>query len=136
MKPLALAAGLLAAVAFPGLYAQTIDLRANIPFDFRVGETLMPAGEYLVHHSGGVLFVREESGRRKAAAALTIAEIRPNAPAQGALEFSRYGEAYFLAKIWSAYSQDGRALLKTALEKEFASRTPLVQTANIPVRPR
>src|ERR1700682_5628489 len=98
MKQLCLATGLFAAMACAGLYAQTVDLRANVPFDFRMGKTLMPAGEYVIHHSAGVLSVRAQSGCT-AALHITLLESRHRASSKGSLVFNRYGDSYFLSKI-------------------------------------
>jgi hypothetical protein len=134
MKRLALVAGLFATVSLV-LHAQTADMNANIPFDFRMGEKLMPAGEYSIrNNSNGVLYLREESGSHTAAFTLTLPASRRAAPKTGTLEFNRYGEDYFLTKVWTPGAQDGRALPQTKKEKEIASRTGLVQTAGIPTR--
>src|SRR5258705_11471085 len=111
MKRLSLAVGLFAAVACSGLSAQTVNLQASIPFDFRMGETLMPAGEYQIHNSAdGVLAVRQRDGAHAAAVLLTLPASRRGAATKGALEFNRYGDAYFLSRIWTPDSRDGRAL--------------------------
>jgi hypothetical protein len=135
MKRLFLAMGLFAAVACSGLNAQTMELRAKVPFDFRMGEKLMPAGQYLIHHSAGLLTVREQGGST-AAMFLTLPEYRPHTPTTGTLEFNRYGEDYFLAKIWAPGSRDGRSLTKSSAEKEIASRADTVYSASIPLQPK
>ncbi len=135
MKRLSLAAGLFTAVACSSLYAQTADLQANIPFDFRMGEKVMPAGQYLIHNSpDGVLAVRQQDGGHAAAMLLTLPASRKTTPAKGALEFNRYGDTYFLSKIWAPDSREGRALFKTTREKEIASGAASVYSASIPLR--
>ena len=63
MKRLILATGLFAAIACSGLQAQTMNMRASIPFDFRVGTAVLPSGEYLIQHKdGGVLLIMAERG--------------------------------------------------------------------------
>jgi hypothetical protein len=132
MKQLCLATGLFAAMACAGLYAQTVDLRANVPFDFRMGKTLMPAGEYVIHHSAGMLSVRAQSGRT-AAFHITLPESRHGTSSKGALVFNRYGDSYFLSKIWAPDSRNGLALLTPKREKELASGGP-VYSAAIPAQ--
>jgi hypothetical protein len=134
MKRLFFAIGLFAAVACSDLRAQTMELRAKVPFDFRMGEKLMPAGLYLIHHSAGLLTVREQGGSNTAAMFLTLPEYRPHTPTTGTLEFNRYGENYFLAKIWAPGSRDGRSLTKSSTEKEIASRVGEVYSASIPLQ--
>ena len=124
MQRLILAAGLFAAIAGPGLRAQSNGWKATIPFDFRVGNAQLPAGTYWIHESGATLVVKEETGRQRAAAAmaLTNAAIRRGRQPSTELEFHRYGDTYFLASVWTADSPDGRSLLKTRPEKELAAR--------------
>src|SRR5690242_9251553 len=100
MKRLHFAFGLFAAVACTSLQAQTI-LQANIPFEFRMGETSFPAGDYVFKYSPHLLVVHQEQGERSTAMALPLPASRSKAPATGIVEFNRYGDSYFLAKIWT-----------------------------------
>ena len=134
MKRLFLAIGLFATLACAGLHAQTMDLKANIPFNFRMGEKVMPAGQYTIHHSEGLVTVREQGGSNAVMTFLTMATIRRDTPKTGALVFNRYGENYFLSKIWSSYSRDGRSLSKSNREKEMARNGVPVYTAGIPAQ--
>jgi hypothetical protein len=130
MKRLHFALGLLAAMAGSGLEAQVL-LEAKVPFEFRMGQVNFPAGDYQFKHSGHVLVVHQEQGDRSTAMTLTLPIARTKAPETGVLEFKRYGDTYFLAKIWSPNSPDGAALPKTPLEKELARTTPPVRTEAI-----
>jgi hypothetical protein len=123
MQRLILAAGLIVTMAVPGLLAQSTAWKATIPFDFRVGGAPLPAGTYVIHESGAMLTVKDETGRQGAAAiALTNAAIRRVRQSRPELEFHRYGDTYFLASVWAADSPDGRSLLQTRREKELAAR--------------
>jgi hypothetical protein len=117
-----LIAGLFLALVCASLHAQTMDLRATIPFAFRAGETMMPAGEYTIRHSASTLVLHKEGGG-PSVLLLTNAASRPNPPADSRLDFSRYGERYFLSKLWIQGSQAGREILKSRAEKEFARQT-------------
>jgi len=121
MKHLIAAAGLCAVTACPYLNAQSLCARANVPFNFQMGEALMPAGKYKIQESGDLLIVRAENGKRTAVS-LTMPTSRSAVSNNPKLEFNRYGDDYFLATIWNPTSHDGRALLKTAREKELASQ--------------
>jgi len=134
MTQLRFAIGLLMTVACSGLYAQTIAVRADIPFDFRVGDTAMPAGQYQLNYSSGVLIVRSADRHHRAAAFLTIPTIRSGAPAKGELVFNRYGAAYFLANVWSSDSTTGRALRRSAVEKEFAASASSISSVAVALR--
>jgi hypothetical protein len=135
MKRFGSATMLLVALAGAFLHAQTIKLRANIPFEFRIGNAVLPAGEYEVHHSAdGILRIRDEGGNHSGVMALTMSTSRPGSRDLGGLEFSRYDDTYFLSKVWSPYSNAGRYLPKTSGEKELVSRAKLVETARVSFR--
>ena len=101
-------------------YAQTQDARATIPFDFRMGDSVMPAGKYLIHEGGGVLTLREERGK-KAASRLTVPTSRAKTDKNPSLQFTRYGDEYYLTQMWSSDSREGRALMQSKREKELAN---------------
>ena len=69
MKRLVLAIGLLASIQ---LTAQTIKLKATVPFDFRMGQVLMTAGEYDVIQSGPLVTMRSAEGKPTSASYLTL----------------------------------------------------------------
>lgn len=122
MKRLIFAAGLFAATLTASLHAQTMNLQASIPFDFQIGSTVLPSGEYTIRHSGGVLFIKQTGGAHKGGAFLTVGEDRPaGSSAAGTLQFNRYGDTYFLSKVWPAGSKEAQVAPKTAREKELAS---------------
>jgi len=127
-----LIAGLFLIVLSGSLHAQTMDMRATIPFAFRAGETVMPAGEYTVRHSANNLFLHKEGG--PSVVLLTNAAARPNLPATGRLDFSRYGEEYFLSSLWTQGSRDGCAIPKSRAEKEVAIQARLHQSIGIALR--
>ncbi len=121
MKQLILAAGLFAATLTASLHAQTMDMKASIPFDFRIGNAAFSSGEYSVRNSGGVLFVAQTTGDRKGGIFMTVGEDHPKtSTGMGTLQFSRYGDAYYLSKVWTPESSVARALPKTPREKELA----------------
>ncbi|HYL39313.1 MAG TPA: hypothetical protein VEV17_25565 [Bryobacteraceae bacterium] len=124
MKRLHLAAGLLVVASCMGLQAQVLDARAEVPFDFWLGQKLMPAGEYLIYHMGtGAVMLQERRDTR--ASAIFLAQPTSRADRrEGTLEFTRYGNAYFLSKIWNPYETDGYAVPKSSREKEIASHVP------------
>jgi len=104
--------------------------RANIPFDFAVGDKVLPAGEYQVSaltDGQSVILVRSRDGK-ESAIRLTYTENKTVVAEKGTLVFRRYANHYFLAEIWSAGEQTGRRLLKSkherAIEKEMAMITP------------
>jgi hypothetical protein len=111
-----------AALACTGLHAQIVDMRAEIPFDFHVGAKLMPAGEYVVHEAGTVLWLRDTASGGPAVAVITIAasSLEPSGAAR--LDFNQYGSEYVLTDVWNSGGLDGRQLILTARQKELAKR--------------
>jgi hypothetical protein len=132
MKRFAFAAVLFTAFTSTLIQGQTIDLQATIPFEFRVGQTALPAGEYVIHHQPtGALILQERSGRHTALIAFTVGERRPVMLQTGELQFNRYGDTYFLAKLWPPASQSGVALPKSPRETELTREFGLGQRTNI-----
>jgi hypothetical protein len=135
MKRLILATGLFAAIACSSLHAQTMNMRASIPFDFRVGTTVFPSGNYLIHQSpDGVLAVADARGKHSITV-FTVGGDHPNTPTKdGILQFTRYGDDYYLAKLWTSDSNVARTLPKSKRETELAKRIGLTETASVSLR--
>ena len=135
MKRLILAAGLFVATVSTSVYAQTMDMRANVPFEFRIGNTVLPSGEYLIHHSNGMLFVSQAGGARKGTVVFTVGTDHPAAATEkGTLQFNRFGDSYYLSKVWTPDTETARAPLKTSREKELASHIGLAGTETVALR--
>jgi hypothetical protein len=116
-----LTATLLAALASFSLPAQTVKLQANIPFEFHVGAAIMPAGEYLVTHTSGILLLRGQYNRPKSAGVIVGGTTKGIETAGDKLVFNRYGNEYFLSTVWQASAGSGLMVPKTKREKEVAS---------------
>ena len=135
MKRLILAAGLFAATLSTSLHAQTMNMLASIPFDFRIGNTAFPSGEYSIRHSDGVLSVKQTTRNGKGGMFMTVGEDRPKtSTSAGTLQFSRYGDSYYLSKVWTPNSQVARATLRTPRERELASHVGMPGTAAVSLR--
>ena len=124
-----LIAGLFPALVCASLYAQTMNLRATIPFAFHAGEKAMPAGEYSIQHSAGTVILRNKGG--PSVILMTNASSRPNAPADARLGFNRYGDRYFLSSVWTSGSREGREIPKSRAEKELTSQAVLRESVGI-----
>ena len=117
---------LIALTLFAGLMvsatqAQSIMLKADIPFDFVVGEKRLPSGEYHVKSLNQVTQIQSKDAH-STAIVLTIGMQAAKISDVGKLVFHRYGDQYFLSKIWAASSDLGRELPKSRLEREVAQR--------------
>jgi hypothetical protein len=125
-----LIAGLLLALVCASLHAQTMNLRGTIPFAFRAGDAQMPAGEYTIRHSAGVLTLHKEGGG-PSVVILTNAALRIKPPAECRLSFSRHGERYFLSSVWTQASEAGCEIPKSRAEKELARQNVLRESVGV-----
>jgi hypothetical protein len=115
--------GLAIALWAPALQGQMSEgIKAHVPFDFIVGETTLPAGQYVFRASPNpaVLLVRREGGSEAAMVLSKPTENRANARAKKAV-FNRYGDQYFLSEVW-AESITGRQLPEP-IEEGLLART-------------
>ena len=101
---------------------QTLQYRvkANIPFDFTVGDKTLSAGKYTIgrtHRSDDlVLSVADVRGRTKAIR-LTSAALTTHPKEKASLVFHRYGNQYFLFQVWPAYGNVGRQFPESTQER-------------------
>jgi hypothetical protein len=96
-------------------------LKADIPFPFVVAAHTLPAGRYEVSTLGEQT-IRIVNSRKQGAFVLTH-KLSGRAPeSSGKLVFYRYQDSYFLAQVWGAGSNTGRAVSKSPAEKELESK--------------
>jgi hypothetical protein len=97
-----------------------VKIRAEIPFDFMVGKKRLPKGEYLIEsiNESGTLTIRHA----KKGKAVTFNTIRhkPTDSPKSKLVFNRYGDQYFLARIWDPSTETILKLNKSSAEKRIA----------------
>jgi len=78
-----------------------VSLRANIPFEFSVGDKLLPAGEYRIQQvnpSSDLATLQFATVNGDARVLVRVRSIRGNAK-RTALVFNRYGSSYFLSTL-------------------------------------
>src|ERR1700752_135396 len=82
------------------VYAQSSErLHANVPFAFKVGQAVLPAGSYDVTYDvaeSGVLSVRSEAGRHAAFVLTEGVSTTGNPNKDATLVFDRQGSGYTL----------------------------------------
>jgi len=113
----------------PFAHAQvTAGLHGNIPFQFQVGETVLPAGEYVVSRNGLTnLAIRGLD--RKTTPILFMAATGIIKPAQNtSLIFHRYGSTYFLSQVWQGGGQNGQQLVVSKAERVTARQMAALAT--------
>ena len=121
---------LLMSVGMVTTYAQIGDTRveADVPFDFIVGKTTLPAGKYEIVNPGefnpSILEIRSLDGRTSILC--TTASVQaPRTATKSELVFNKYGDSYFLHQIWVEGEQIGDEIepSKTEQEMEKAGET-------------
>ena len=133
MRSAFLGLGLLLAVS--AAQAQEARVKANIPFDFVVGDRVMPAGEYTVGPTGSLGQAIAIRSSDSTSLALTSACSSSEPSKNTKLVFHALAGRYFLSQIWvQGYSQ-GRELRKSKSEvqlaKNRAAAEDIVLAANI-----
>ncbi len=81
-------------------FAQSRTVQAKVPFDFTVGNNLLPSGTYTIkEESTGLIVIKS---RDKAIAMVSLVNPDGNKAAGGGkLIFHKYGSQYFLSEILS-----------------------------------
>ena len=117
----------LAVVLAAPVSAQTVTLRASVPFDFVVGGHTMPAGSYLVSSEGnlGVLAIRNESSGGAPIFVISNSVYGEMETSGGILTFNHYGADYFLAQVWDGSRAAGRSIPMSKTERERANTASL-----------
>ena len=118
-------AGLLAT----GAFAQRPVVKADIPFDFKIGTMTLPRGIYTVqpNSDSGTLLVRRTD---YTASAMVITNgLERRLTAKGKLVFNRYGTEYFLSQVWMPGGQT-RVIPPSKAERESARSLSSHETAS------
>ena len=128
-------ASLLAMLAVVSVHADPdSEVRADIPFDFIVGNTAYPTGSYAVQYTNPqgvfVIYIGEDESRRTLLWSNTVpAKSREdNSPR---FIFNRYGDQYFLTQVWAGGDTDGLELPKLHRAHELAKEY-LAKNASAP----
>ena len=102
--------------------AQQNGVKANVPFDFAVGDRAYPAGEYTVKstlNDSGVM--RLDNTQEPLAGFIPSNSCENGAPAKETkLVFHRVGSRYFLYQVWIAGNLTGHEFPKGRAEIEYA----------------
>ena len=132
--------GLLAVLTVP-LAAQTIHLKAEIPFEFNVNGQLLPAGTYYIEQRSSAstrpdVMAVVDQDRTNKMVFLVLPLTADRFPEQAKLVFTRVHDLYFLSEIWTTVSTEGLKLLKSRQERELIARAPLVQKQDVVILAR
>ena len=109
-------------------FAQSKVVRANVPFDFTVGDKLLPAGTYTIKETSDHLIMIRNHDKPIAVISLVNGDSR-NSPNGGKLMFHRYGSQYFLSEILCDQANMNLQVPQSKTEKKTA-----LQEANLRAR--
>ena len=101
-------------------YAQS-DARLvfDLPFDFHVGDKVLPAGEYSVAQvTASGMAIRAQDGSEAAIFLSNALHPKARGDGKGQLVFNRYGDQYFLSRVWRP-AGDGRELMQSRRERNL-----------------
>lgn len=116
-------------------HAQVIGgLEVHIPFQFYAGDAKLPPGKYTIHPVDGTdLTVMEISSADGSASALfDVRDAEANStPAKSELIFNKYGNRYFLAKLFDEGNPNGSTVGESRYEKKVSQATAEAQ-AHVP----
>ena len=99
----------------------------NIPFNFIIGQKILPAGEYTIRPSridSKTVWLVQGNDTQAGAFFLTIPVLARETQEKTRLVFNKYGDQYFLSQVWTAGDNLGRELSMPRLERELAKNTP------------
>jgi hypothetical protein len=102
------------------------DLQVNIPFQFHVGSSKLPAGKYVIHMLDDsdltVMEIRSVDGSTSALFNVQSAEAN-SAPAKSELIFNKYGNRYFLAALFDQENRSGSKVVESRYEQRIDKAT-------------
>ena len=121
----------LAAVSVNAQRLSDDSLAVNIPFDFAVGQTKLPAGNYTLSRialPSSYDRVVIQSGRGDTHTVMTRPNRNSEVSKQSNLVFNRYGDQYFLSQVWMSGSDTGRDLFQSRNERNLAKESKLARS--------
>ena len=118
-------------------HAQIVgDLEADIPFQFHVGNTELPAGDYRIQmlDDSNLTVMKITSADGSASALFQVHDFdAKSAPTRSELIFNKYGNDYFLSKLFDEGDPSGSELIESRAEKQISKGTALAEE-HLPVR--
>jgi len=97
-----------------------VSIRANIPFEFSIGDKLLPAGEYRIQQvnpSSDVAMLQIANANGEARVLVRVRSMRARDTNRTELVFNRYGSSYFLSTLAIEGSVDAWQAPKSHTER-------------------
>ena len=116
----ALALSFLVSLAALPAAAKSVDgMRAQVPFDFHVGDRLVRSGSYTVKSlTDDELVLRISGGGEIVTTTTNSGRDKGNGEGRPRLVFHKYGDQYFLTAVWGGDS-NGRTLSESKRERNL-----------------
>ncbi|MFN0110099.1 MAG: hypothetical protein ACKVZH_14685 [Blastocatellia bacterium] len=106
----------------PAAFAQSYEfaMTIQVPFDFQVGESQLPAGKYTVQRNAQMtnLLLIQSEGRKISVYTHTFPHGQSGNTGLGSLTFTKYGEKHFLSRAKLPGIENGYALAKSKAERQ------------------
>jgi hypothetical protein len=120
-------------------HAQVIgNLEVTIPFQFHAGDAKLPPGKYIIHTVDNtdltVMEINSADGSTSALFYVRDAEAN-STPAKSELIFNKYGNRYFLAKLFDEGNPNGSTVNESRYEKKVGQAATEAQ-AHVPAHHR
>ncbi len=99
-------------------------IQADIPFDFMVGDKTFSAGTYTFTEPTitlGTLLIRSLDSHESVLVITQSVQENLTPSDETKLVFTRYGDQYFLAQVWTVGEVSGLKLRKSSTESEVAN---------------
>ena len=104
-----------------GVWAQDHLVKANVPFNFTVSNTALPAGDYTISTTTSSPNLITITDREKNVHMMSLALEDPSTDAKPVLVFHKYGDQYFLSQIRTSALHEHLAVSKA--EKRARTQT-------------
>lgn len=110
-------------------FAQTNGVKANIPFDFTVGQQLLPAGTYVIQQVQDHVIAIRNLDKPMQIMGLTLPDSSA-ARGDSKLVFNRYGDQYFLSKVLANEADMDLRIPTSKLERRVQVQEARVKSAS------
>jgi hypothetical protein len=108
--------------------AQERSVRAAVPFDFTVGNKLIPAGTYTVSSESANVILIQSGDRHITVMSTAFADSKQ--PKQSVLVFNKYGDQYFLHEILCSSGAMNLQIPASKIEKRVQTQEARLSSGN------
>ena len=127
------------AVASAHAQNSSANQKVTIPFDFFVGSEKLPAGKYILRAEDSRTAMRIQRGDQSIGTYFLIHPVGGSQiQDQSKLIFRKYGDQYFLSRVWAAGHATGHELnmsnRQRGLEREIAKRAGKSESVAVTMR--